>query len=398
MHVEIPRPPAGAGRNGRPPCHRRPTSPARTADVRKGITTPVLTFAIHPSVPLAPRTTLGLGGAARFFVEVDTCADLVSALRWAAERDLPPFILGGGSNLVVGDEGFAGLVVHLTSSGQTWSPTSDGLAVEVQAGEAWDDVVAESVRRGVSGIECLSGIPGNAGAAPVQNIGAYGHEVAEVIDSVQVLDRRSLEVAEIDGRACGFGYRDSLFKRQPDGFVILSVRLGFRANAHPVLRYAELAAALAAESKPSPAKVRETVLALRQKKSMVFDPSDANHHSAGSFFTNPIVEATVAEQIVGRALAGGMVSAPEQVPRFPLSDGRVKLAAGWLIERAGINKGFRMGPVGISTRHTLALVHHGGGTTADLVRLALHVRKSVLDQFGIVLTPEPIFLGLAWPG
>jgi UDP-N-acetylmuramate dehydrogenase len=357
-----------------------------------------LPLAITQSVPLAPRTTLNLGGAARFFADVESPADLVSALQWAAERDLPTFVLGGGSNLVVGDEGFAGLVVHLTSLGQTWSETDAGPTVVVQAGEPWDAVVAEAVRRGHAGVACLSGIPGSTGAAPVQNIGAYGYDVAEVIQGVKVLDRGSLGVVALDGPACGFGYRDSMFKREPNRFVILSVKLAFGRGGQPVLRYAELASALSAYPSPSPTQVRETVLGLRQTKSMVFEPSDENRHSAGSFFTNPIVAAGVWESIAAYALANGLVSAPTQVPRFPLPDGRVKLAAGWLIERSGLGRGFRMGPVGISTRHALALVHHGGGRTEDLVRLALHVRRVVHEKFGVVLTPEPVFLGVDWPG
>ena len=357
-----------------------------------------MTLAINRSVPLAPRTTLNLGGAASFFAEAASPSDVTPALQWAHERDLPTFVLGGGSNLVVGDAGFSGLVVHLTSAGQDWTDAGDRFTVTVQAGEPWDDVVAESVRRGLSGIECLSGIPGSAGAAPVQNIGAYGCDVADVVDRVCVLDRKSLQTADVDGRACGFSYRDSIFKRDPERFVILTVTLGFCRNASPTIRYAELATALATHTSPGPAQVREVVLALRRKKSMVFDPHDENRHSAGSFFTNPIVDAKTADAIVERALGSGLVSAPEQVPRYGLSDGRIKLAAGWLIERSGIRKGFRMGPMGISTRHALALVHHGGGTTEDLVRLALHVRKVVFDQFGVTLAPEPVFLGVDWPG
>jgi UDP-N-acetylmuramate dehydrogenase len=348
-------------------------------------------------VPLAPHTTLRLGGAARFFVEVATPSDVASALQWAADRRLTCFILGGGSNLVVGDDGFPGLVIHLTSSGQAWTETDAGPVIEAQAGEPWDDVVIESVRRGAAGIECLSGIPGSAGAAPVQNIGAYGQELAESIERVRVLDRRSFDILDLGGRECGFRYRDSVFRREPDRFVILATTLRLHRDVPSAMRYAELGATLAGQSQPSLAEVREAVLALRRKKSMVVDPIDENRHSAGSFFTNPIVEAEAAEGIVAHALASGMVASPEQVPRFALPDGRVKLAAGWLIERSGLPKGFRMGPIGISTRHALALVHHGGGTTADLVRLALHVRHVVLDEFGVTLMPEPVFLGVDWP-
>ncbi len=356
-----------------------------------------LAITIEEHVPLAPLTTLGLGGPARFFVRARDRAEIEAALRWAAQRELPTFILGEGSNLVVGDAGFSGVVVQPAARGQTWTETEDGFAVRVAAGEPWDDVVAESVRRGIAGIECLSGIPGHTGAAPVQNIGAYGHEVAEVVEAVEVMDRDSLAVMTLERSSCGFGYRDSTFKRESNRFVILSVTLKLRRDAEPVIRYAELARALAPQPRPSPAHAREVVLALRRKKAMVLDPDDENRRSAGSFFTNPVVDERVANDLVQRALTDGIVTAAEQVPRFATSDGRVKLAAGWLIERSGIHKGLRMGPVGISTRHALALVHHGGGTTADLLRLATHVRQTVLERFGIALTPEPVFLGLDWP-
>jgi UDP-N-acetylmuramate dehydrogenase len=345
--------------------------------------------AINENVPLAPLTTLGLGGTARFFADIADAAEVAPALAWAGEKNLPVFILGGGSNLVVADEGFAGLVLRMRTRGRRWSEDGAETRVQVEAGEAWDDVVAEAVARNAAGIECLSGIPGGAGAAPVQNIGAYGQEIASVLRRARVLERESLEARDIEAGACGFGYRDSLFKREPDRFVILSVTLGLAKNGPPSVRYLELASALAAQARPSLADVREAVLALRRKKSMVFDEADPNRRSAGSFFTNPVVTAAAADDVATRA--GG------EMPRFPLPDGRVKLAAGWLIEHAGLAKGFRLGPVGISSRHALALVHHGGGTTKDLLRLALHVRTSVFERFGISLVPEPVFLGMAWP-
>jgi len=354
----------------------------------------VLSPTIDEFVPLASRTTLGLGGAARFFVQAQSPTDVAFALRWALAQNLPAFVLGGGSNLVVGDDGFAGIVIQLASRGQAWSVTADRALVEVQAGEPWDDVVAESVRRNLAGTECLSGIPGSAGAAPVQNIGAYGQEVGGRVEHVDVLDRRSLEIRRLHPAECGFAYRDSLFKQNPDRFVILSLTLAFRPGAAPTIQYGELVSALAATPQPTPAEVRQAVLALRRKKSMVFDPADDNRHSAGSFFTNPVVDAEVAERVVGCARARGI----GDVPRFPQPDGRVKLAAGWLVEHAGIPKGFRIGPVGVSTRHALALVHHGGGSTVDLLRLALHIRATVLDRFGVSLVPEPVFLGVDWPG
>ena len=355
-----------------------------------------MSLAITELVPLAPLTTFGLGGAARFLVDIADASEVAPALAWASEKNLPTFILGGGSNLVVADEGFPGLVLRMRTAGRRWREQGGELRVEVEAGETWDDLVADAIHHDAAGIECLSGIPGSAGAAPVQNIGAYGQEVATVLRRVRVLDRGSRQVREIEPGACGFGYRDSMWKREPDRSVILSITLGLGKGGKPAIRYAELASALAGAERPSLAQARQTVLALRRKKSMVLDDADANRHSAGSFFTNPTVPAAIADDVASRALATGLAGAIEDVPRFPLADGRVKLSAGWLIERSGLAKGFRMGPVGISSQHALALVHHGGGSTADLVRLAAHVHKTVLDRFGVSLVPEPVFLGLRW--
>jgi UDP-N-acetylmuramate dehydrogenase len=354
-------------------------------------------FAISSSVPLAPLTTLGLGGPAQFFAEITDASDLATALRWAKARDLPAFVLGGGSNLVVADEGFSGLVLHMRTRGLRWTQVGGEVRVEVQAGETWDSLVAESVLRNAAGIECLSGIPGTVGAAPVQNIGAYGQEVAETIRGVRILKRDTLEVRDLSAEDCEFGYRTSLFKHERRHFVILSVTLGLAAGGRPALRYAELESAFPGNAKPSLAEVRQTVLSLRRKKSMVLDEEDPNRRSAGSFFTNPIVSAEFAARLAQGVVAAGLVQAPEEMPRFALSDGRVKLAAGWLVEHAGLCKGFRVGSVGISSSHALALVHHGGGTTADLLRLALQVRTAVFDCFAIELAPEPVFLGLIWP-
>jgi UDP-N-acetylmuramate dehydrogenase len=341
---------------------------------------------IAESVPLAPLTTLGLGGSARFFAEVTHPAEIAPALAWAKDRGLPLFILGGGSNLVVADAGFPGLVLRMRTRGQQWSEAGGEVCVDAAAGEPWDEIVAQAVGRNAAGIECLSGIPGSAGAAPVQNIGAYGQEIATAIRRVRVLDRASLTEHELDAAACGFGYRQSRFKRAPERFVILSLTLGLHAGGAACVRYPELATVLAGQA--SLAAVREAVLALRRKKSMVVDDSDPDARSAGSFFENPIVTAAVADEIATRAGA--------ELPRYLLPDGRCKLAAAWLIERAGIKKGMRRGAVGISSKHALALVHLGGGTTRQLIDLALHVRKAVLDRFGVALVPEPVFLGLSW--
>jgi UDP-N-acetylmuramate dehydrogenase len=342
--------------------------------------------AIATGVPLAPLTTLELGGSAQFFAEATDEATVAEGLRWAAARGVPVFVLGGGSNLVVGDAGFDGLVLRVAPRGLTFSGAE---VLEARAGEPWDEVVAAAVARDLAGLECLSGIPGLTGATPIQNVGAYGQEVAETIRSVRVLERHTLTVKELPPAACGFGYRDSAFKRAPDEHVVLSVTFALRPGGPPTLRYAELRDAVAPGS--SLAEVRDAVVALRRKKSMVLDPADPNRRSAGSFFMNPVVSERDANRVAAQAVGEGLIARAEDMPRYPAGD-RVKLAAGWLIERSGLAKGLRRGPVGISTRHALALVHHGGGQTRDLLALARHIRDTVYTQFAIRLVPEPVFL------
>jgi UDP-N-acetylmuramate dehydrogenase len=349
---------------------------------------------VRQNVALAPLTTLQLGGAARFFVEASGDEDLQAALVFAGQRSVPAFVLGGGSNLVVPDAGFDGLVVRLVSTGVSFRPQGDDVVCEVAAGEPWDPVVAAAVGRNLAGLECLSGIPGSAGATPIQNVGAYGQEVADTVWAVRVLERASGTIVTLDAAACGFAYRDSNFKRDPQRHVVLGVSFTLRPGGAPTVRYAELAAALAATSSPpSLAGVRATVLALRRRKSMVIAADDPNLRSVGSFFTNPVLDAAAADAVVARALAAGVVDDPAKLPRYPAAGGLVKLAAGWLIERSGMTKGLRRGPVGISSNHALALVHHGGGRTADLLALAREVRAAVNDRFGVWLAPEPVILG-----
>jgi UDP-N-acetylmuramate dehydrogenase len=278
--------------------------------------------------------------------------------------------------------------------GLTFSAAGDVVLLEAAAGEPWDDVVAQAVDRGLGGLECLSGIPGLAGATPIQNVGAYGQEVAETVSAVRVLDRTSGAVSTLPATACAFSYRDSAFKRTPDRYVVLGVTFALQPAGPPSLKYAELRRALASVSRPSLAEVRAAVLALRRGKSMVLDPADPNCRSVGSFFTNPIVAPSQAARLIERALAGGVVATAEEVPRWPAPGGAVKLAAGWLIERAGLARGLRRGPVGLSSRHALALVHHGGGTTADLLALAREIQDTVEGRFGVRLAPEPTLLGV----
>jgi UDP-N-acetylmuramate dehydrogenase len=350
-------------------------------------------LSVAENVPLAPLTTLELGGPARFFAQAPDEEALAEALDFADRRGLPLFVLGGGSNLVVADAGFPGLVVQMTGRGVTFRPDGDRVLCEVAAGEPWDGVVAQSVARGLAGLECLSGIPGSTGATPIQNVGAYGQEVADTVARVRALDRQGGALVDLSPAECGFSYRDSAFKRSPQRHLVLAVCFALRPGGAPTVRYAELARALAGAAAPDLAAVRATVLTLRRAKSMVIDPADPNRRSAGSFFTNPIVPAAQADQLAERAVEQGLITTPAELPRFPAPAGQVKLPAAWLIERAGFRKGLVRGPVGLSTAHALALVHLGGGRSADLLALAREIRAGVQQRFGVTLAPEPVVLG-----
>lgn len=358
---------------------------------------------IQDNVPLAPRCTLELGGPARHYLRPGSEEALRAGLRFAADRGLAVGLLGGGSNLVIADQGFPGLVLD-TGGLRGRSLVDDGSGDEVllraAAGEPWDDLVAFSVTQGLAGLECLSGIPGSCGATPIQNVGAYGQEVAEVLRGVRVMDQASLEVSELPAGACGFGYRESRFKREPGRFVVLAVTFALRRGGAPTLRYQELVAALSAAgastATPDLAAVRRAVLALRRGKSMVIDAADENRRSVGSFFMNPVLSAAEAEAVARRAVDLGAARDVAEVPRYPAGPGRIKLAAGWLIERAGLRRGERRGAFGISPKHALALVHYGGGRTEDLVAFAGEVRARVQERFGVLLRPEPVAWGFAW--
>ncbi|MFK7987594.1 MAG: UDP-N-acetylmuramate dehydrogenase [Sandaracinaceae bacterium] len=339
-------------------------------------------------VSLAERTTLGLGGDAAHFVCAEDDEAVREGLAWATSRGLPVGILGGGSNLVVSDAGFPGLVIEMAQRGIEQARVGDEVHVTAAAGEDWDAFVAACVAADLAGVECLAGIPGRVGATPIQNVGAYGQDVSETVRSVRALERATGEVHTLEPDDCGFGYRDSAFKRDPDRYVVLGVTFGLRPGGAPALRYAELVRRMADED-ATLARVREVVIALRRGKSMVYDPSDPNHRSAGSFFTNPILEARDAERVVARAVDRGVVGTPDEVPRWVQPDARVKLAAGWLIERSGMKKGTVRGGVGISTAHALALIHRGDGSTRQLLALADEVRAAVRAQFGVDLEMEP---------
>jgi UDP-N-acetylmuramate dehydrogenase len=328
-------------------------------------------------VPLGPLTSLGLGGPAARLVTAYDEDEVVDAVRRAS--DGPLLVLGGGSNVVLPDAGFDGTVVRVAAHGLRGRRDGDAVLLDVAAGEDWDALVALCVSDGLSGFECLAGIPGLVGGTPVQNVGAYGQEIAQTVVQVRVYDRRSDEVAELTD--CGFAYRWSRFKAEPDRWVVLGVT--YRLQDDPLgrpIRYPELARALgvAVGDRVPVGDVRAAVLRLRRAKGMVLDAGDPDTRSAGSFFTNPLLPAD---------------RVPVDAPSYPEADGRVKVPAAWLIEQSGFAKGAFDGPIGISSKHTLALVNRGGGTTADLLRVARAVRDGVHERFGIELEPEPVLVG-----
>jgi len=343
---------------------------------------------------LADLTTLRLGGpAARLLTAVDEDA-IVAAVRAADAAGEPLLILAGGSNLVVADAGFPGTVLRIASRGVE----EHGDRLVVAAGESWDPFVARCVAAGRPGVECLAGIPGSVGATPIQNVGAYGQEVAETIVGVRAYDRAAGALRELAGADCGFTYRSSAFKRVPGRWVVLAVTFALpRGDRSRPVRYAELARALGvAEGATAPlADVRDAVLALRRGKGMVLDPADPDTVSAGSFFTNPVLDADGFAALEARAVA--RLGPDARVPRFPQADGTVKTSAAWLIERAGFSRGHGdPATVAISGKHTLALTNRGAGTTAQLVALAREIAAGVHDAFGVALEPEPVFVGHAW--
>jgi UDP-N-acetylmuramate dehydrogenase len=345
---------------------------------------------IEAQVELASRTTIGVGGPAVHYVRVESATELPEALAWASARGLEVRVLGGGSNIVVADSGFAGLVIDMALRGVHVANQGGAVEVRAAAGEPWDDFVAAMVSRGYQGLECLSGIPGRVGATPIQNVGAYGQDVSETISRVTTVDRVSGTERSFSGEACQFSYRDSFFKSvEPGRFVVTEVSFLLKPGAAPAIRYAELERHFKEQgtAAPSLAEVRETVVRLRRHKSMVLDAGDPNSRSCGSFFMNPVLTASAFTAFSERARGEG------EVPSFPQADGKVKLSAGWLIEHAGLPRGTRDGAVGLSTKHALALVAHAGARAEDVLRLARTVQQTVRTRFAVELTPEPVFWG-----
>ena len=331
-------------------------------------------------------TSLRVGGPAKKIINVSTEAEIIEAIE--AAGDSPVLIIGGGSNVLIADSGFAGTVIHIANNqAESEIDACSGATLTIGAGENWDDFVATTISRGFAGLETLSGIPGTVGAAPIQNIGAYGHEVSEFITRVRTYDRQAKAIKTFTNAECEFEYRNSIFKRTPGRYVVLSVQFQIRSGeVSTPITYAELAKKLniAVGEKAPVIDTRKAVMELRAAKGMLLNPDDKDSWSAGSFFTNPIVSAEIAAAL------------PESAPRWPLSDGRVKTSAAWLIEHSGINKGLSHGGARVSTKHVLALTNSGNATAEDLIELARELRTRVHQEFGIELEPEVNLVGISF--
>jgi UDP-N-acetylmuramate dehydrogenase len=345
------------------------------------------------NIPLAPLTTFKVGGPARYFVEAHSEHEVSEAVAYALARKLPLFVLGGGSNLVVSDDGWPGLVLRVSLAGVEFEGDRQKMLFHASAGENWDNLVALAVSKNCGGIECLSGIPGAVGGTPVQNVGAYGQEVSEAITRVRTLEIATGAVLDLSNADCGFSYRSSIFNGTRQGeFIVLEVSYRLCRNGGPRIEYADVKNFFAATNLENPTlqQVRDAVRSIRQSKAMLLVEGDQDCRSAGSFFKNPIVSAAEADRI--QALAEKRVPG-KSLPRYPAANGQVKLAAAWLVEQSGFAKGYSLGPVGISHKHTLAIVNRGGATAKDILALKDEIEKKVFDAWGIRLHPEPVFVG-----
>jgi UDP-N-acetylmuramate dehydrogenase len=344
---------------------------------------------IEENVPLAPFTTLKIGGPARYFARVGCETELQEAIGFARERELPLFVLGGGSNLVVADSGFRGLALQVTIGAEAEIPTT--ARCRVPAGVDWDRFVRAVCEQGHGGVECLAGIPGNVGGSPVQNIGAYGQEVAQTIRCVRAYDLEAGELVELTAAQCGFAYRRSVFNSTArNRYLVTAVEFELAPQAAPNLSYADLQKHFAGQAQPSTMEVYAAVREIRARKGMLIDPQapDPNSRSAGSFFKNPVVKPKIVKNIAE------MLPPEVAIPQWPTATGEVKLAAAWLIEQAGFPKGFALGRVGISTKHTLALINRtGDASCADLLRLRDLIQTTVEDRFSVSLEQEPVMFG-----
>jgi len=344
---------------------------------------------------LAPYTTLRIGGPARYFVEIHTEDELMIALAFAQQHQLSVFMLGGGSNVLISDEGFPGLVLRLSMKGIERRDEGEQTLVTARAGEDWDNFVGQCVEDDLAGIECLSGIPGSVGGTPVQNVGAYGQEVSETIVSVRAYNRQTQSISELNNDECRFGYRSSLFNTiSIDHYIVLAVTYALRPNGRPAIRYPDLKSFFPDGSlAPSLKEVRETVRMIRARKSMLIVSGDPDCCSVGSFFKNPMMTPAEFERVEEAAKSGGLIFPDERVPNFAVADNKVKVPAAWLIEQAGFQKGYRKGRVGISSKHSLAIINRGGATAHEVLELAREIEQGVQEKFGIHLRQEPVLVG-----
>ena len=345
---------------------------------------------IQEHVPLAPLTTLQVGGKARYLIEAASEDDVLQAVDFARAKDLPLFVLGGGSNVLVADSGWPGLVLKMTIGGITKHEEGGASLFDAGAGVDWDHFAAQAVAADCAGVECLSGIPGTVGGTPVQNVGAYGQEVSETIESVRAFDRKTARIVVLPEAACGFRYRTSIFNTTESGrYIILRVTYRLTPGDTPTLKYADLQKHFAASGvSPSLAQVRDAVRQIRQSKAMLIVPGDPDARSAGSFFKNPVLNEAEFHDLSGRAESRGL-----KIPSYPALDAQQKISAAWLVEHSGFAKGFTLGPARISRKHALALINSGSARAADIVRLKEEIQRGVEQAWGILLEPEPVLVG-----
>ncbi len=355
-----------------------------------------MTIRIQENIPLSPLTTLGIGGPARYFVEARAEDGVLDAIDFAEAGGLPLMVLGGGSNLLVADGGFPGVVLHVRIGGLRLTETDDGCSMRAGSGIDWDDIVAQSVERKLFGLECLSGIPGWVGGTPVQNVGAYGQEVSDVITGVRVYDRQEGVVRELSHPECDFSYRRSVFNTTARGrHIVLAVEYDLKRTGRPKTDYPDLKRYFAENPEPNLAAVRAAVRKIRAAKAMLRVEGDPDCASAGSFFKNPVLDDSACDRVVALARKMDILAPGEVIPRYRSADGLTKVPAAWLIEGAGYAKGASDGPVGLSGKHALALINRGGARAEDVLRFAGDIQSSVEDCFGIRLATEPVFAGFS---
>jgi UDP-N-acetylmuramate dehydrogenase len=349
---------------------------------------------LQENIALAPFTTFRIGGPARFFVEAKSIADVEESVRFARAQDLPLFVLGGGSNLVIADSGWPGLVIKIAIRGieRCLQDQEGKFLFEVGAGESWDRLVSHAVAAHCAGVECLSGIPGSVGGTPVQNVGAYGQEVSETIESVQAFDLKDSQVRELCKQACGFSYRSSIFNTTERGrFIILRVTYALTPGGEPHLAYADLKRHFEGrESAPNLAETREAVRHIRARKGMLIVEGDLDCQSAGSFFKNPVLSEEQHENLKKRAETKHLV-----IPSYPALEKNHKVSAAWLVEHSGFARGYGFGHVGISSKHALAIVNRGGATAAEVISLKDQIQQRVEEIWGVRLETEPVFVGIS---